>query len=362
MADNRIGILFNSNMLRGLLRNKTGHEAIAFYEEAGRLHGVIPCFMREEDVNVKQMEAVAYIKDGTGYARRRIPVPTVIHNRAIYFHSGAHARIRSMVNRGTVIFNQVNRYGKWKLHVLLQQDSELVPHLPITTLARPGNVAALMDGYGAIVLKPDNNSVGHGIMKLERSSTGWTIVYSWRTSGGSRRWRKAKLPGGKLPRFVLAQLRRTPYLVQELLPLARYHDRPFDLRVSVQRDGSREWQITGIVGRVAPQHTFVTNVAQGGTVHQLEELVAAGVPHCSVLEVVERVNAFSLHIVNRLSHSLPHMADVGLDIGLTSDGKPLFIECNGRDQRYSFREAGLYDIWKATYSNPIAYGASFLQS
>lgn len=62
MADNRIGILFNSNMLRGLLRNKTGHEAIAFYEEAGRRHGVIPCFMRVEDVNVKQMEAVAYIK------------------------------------------------------------------------------------------------------------------------------------------------------------------------------------------------------------------------------------------------------------------------------------------------------------
>lgn len=362
MADNRIGILFNSNMLRGLLRNKTGHEAIAFYEEAGRRHGVIPCFMRVEDVNVRKMEAVAYIRDGTGYARRRIPVPSVIHNRAIYFRSGAHARVQSMVNRGTVIFNQVNRYGKWKLHVLLQQDPALVPHLPVTAPARKGTVAAMMDSCGAVVLKPDNNSVGRGIMKLERSSTGWTIVYSRRTAGGARKWRKANLPGCRLPRFVLAQLRRTPYLVQELLPLARYHDRPFDLRVSVQRDGSREWQITGIVGRVAPQHTFVTNVAQGGTVHRLEELVAAALPHCSVAEVVERVSAFSLHIVNRLSHSLSHMADVGLDIGLTSDGKPLFIECNGRDQRYSFREAGLCDIWEATYFNPIAYGASFLQS
>lgn len=100
-----------------------------------------------------------------------------------------------MVNRGTVIFNQVNRYGKWKLHVLLQQDPALVPHLPVTALARPGTVAAMMDGWGAIVLKPDNNSVGRGIMKLERSSTGWTIVYSRRTAGGSRRWRKAPLPG-----------------------------------------------------------------------------------------------------------------------------------------------------------------------
>ncbi|WKL03644.1 hypothetical protein Q0F98_09340 [Paenibacillus amylolyticus] len=42
-------------------------------------------------------------------------------------------------------------------------------------------------------------------------------------------------------------------------------------------------------------------------------------------------------------------------------GQIYFIECNGRDQRYGFRKAGMSEHWKATYSKPMAYGRLLLE-
>ncbi|WP_376768681.1 YheC/YheD family protein [Paenibacillus foliorum] len=47
------------------------------------------------------------------------------------------------------------------------------------------------------------------------------------------------------------------------MPLATYEGRPFDLRISVQRDASGEWQLTGIVAKIASKKTLLTNIAQG---------------------------------------------------------------------------------------------------
>ncbi|MCE5170150.1 YheC/YheD family protein [Paenibacillus profundus] len=360
MSDNRIGILFNANLLRGLIRGKTKHEAVSFYEEAARQFGVTPCYFRIEDIDIRNMEVSAYVRGRGGYVRRRMPLPRVIHNRAIYFRSAAHARVRALVEREVALFNQVNRYGKITIHELLRTDRSIAPHLPDTAIAQQASITAMMDRYDALILKPDNSSIGRGVMKLERVRTRWQTTYLARTSNRVRHWRIAETGHGSLPWSVMSKLANETYLVQQLLPLATYRKRPFDLRVSVQRDGSGEWQVTGIVGKVAPPHTFLTNVAQGGKVQRFEDLAAVAFPHLAYALLHQRVSEFSLRVACRLSQVLPHLADVGLDIGVSPDGMPLFIECNGRDQRYSFREANEIETWKATYTNPIAYGASLI--
>jgi hypothetical protein len=39
------------------------------------------------------------------------------------------------------------------------------------------------------------------------------------------------------------------YLIQETIALATFNDSPFDIRISVQKDGKGEWGITGMVER-----------------------------------------------------------------------------------------------------------------
>src|SRR5690606_2299377 len=125
-----------------------------------------------------------------------------------------------------------------------------------------------------------------------------------------------------------------------------------DFRVSVQRNESGKFQITGIVAKVAAPDKFITNVAQGGVVLPVETLLES-LPQLHPGDVCQRISDFSLKVVCHLAEHLPHLADVGLDIGITENGFPVFIECNGRDLRYSFQKGNMLDAWKATYFNPI---------
>lgn len=361
MVDNRLGILFNSNMLFHLIRGRAKHESIRNYEEAADHHHVQLMYFRIEDIHLSTMQVNAYVRKGTRYERKRVALPQVIHNRAIYRSKALNNKLIRLTTRNICIYNQLNRYGKFTIHQLLIPDPEIAPHLPETLIATPDHIAHLMERYSSLILKPDSSSIGKGIMKLDRFPQKWRITYALPTRRGKKRWCSKLIHGNELPIKVQSLLSNKKYLVQETLPLSTYMERPFDLRVSVQRAHTGAWQVTGIVGKVAPPHTFVTNVAQGGKVLPFEQLAAWSHPHIPFHILQERISCFSLRIAERLSVGLPHMADLGLDIGLSSEGTPLFIECNGRDQRYSFLEADQIAIWKATYANPIAYGACLLQ-
>lgn len=80
-----------------------------------------------------------------------------------------------------------------------------------------------------------------------------------------------------------------------------------------------------------------------------------------VLELDTRIRSVGLRIARTLASSLPHLADLGLDLGITEKGQIYFIECNGRDQRYGFRKAGMTETWKASYRHPMAYGRLLLE-
>ncbi|WP_458460372.1 YheC/YheD family protein, partial [Paenibacillus sp.] len=134
-----------------------------------------------------------------------------------------------------------------------------------------------------------------------------------------------------------------------------------DLRVSVQRGSDGLWGITGMFAKAAPAHTFVSNIAQGGKVMKLAEALGLGESGFDLARLEYRIGLVALRIAQNLAASLPHLADLGLDLGITRSGQIYFIECNGRDQRYGFRKAGMSEHWKATYSKPMAYGRLLLE-
>ena len=128
----------------------------------------------------------------------------------------------------------------------------------------------------------------------------------------------------------------------------------FDTRVSVQKNGSGEWQVSGIVGKIAKKGSFLTNLAQGGTCYPLKELLK-DLPHLDNQPVHKEIEQFAIKAVQQLESEIPNLADLGLDIGITNEGIPMFIECNGRDLRFTFRNAMMLEEWKTTHATPIRY-------
>lgn len=357
-----VGILVNNNLHRKISSGASDYEDFDLYVKAGKKYGVTPCFFRLCDLRIEQSTVKAYVKLDNSFVRTNVPAPSVIHNRAFFSSKLQIRRLSSFLLNGRLLFNRRNRYGKLLIHRLLWEDADLHPHMPLTDRATASAIQRMMSQSDSLIVKPNSSSVGRGIMRIDRTNAGWKLTYPVSLVSVKQKWRSIEWKGKKLPQVLLKRIRSSFYIVQQCLPLATYKGSPFDLRVSVQRTADGLWDMTGIVAKVAPKHTFVTNVAQGGSTYQLHTILQEEYDNLDMEDVEKRIYNLSMQIASQLSKQLPHMADLGLDVGITTDGHPMFIECNGRDQRYSFREAGMMDVWTATYDNPMGYAKYLLDN
>ncbi|WP_150269734.1 YheC/YheD family protein [Paenibacillus tepidiphilus] len=355
MGHKLVGILLNAAMHRGVPRLQTGQESLANYEEAAAAFGLIPCFLKLSDIDTESGFCIAYLKHPEGYRTVVVPTPAVIHNRAIYDQNSRG--VERLIRQGLMVYNTCNRYGKDQIHGLLEQNEALREFLPATASGYSG-LKEMMQEYPDLILKPSRGSVGQGVMRLTSAGGGhWR--WSYRPAGG-RRWIKASVRQAALPASLKARLSKVSYVVQERVPLAEIDRRPFDLRVTVQRGWGGDWQVTGMFAKLAAAGSFVSNIARGGEAlppaMALEE--AFGSAEAARLRLA--VATLSLAVARELSLSLPGLADIGLDIGVTVDKRIYFIECNARDQRYGFRKAGLDGVWKDSYRRPMGYARQLL--
>lgn len=346
-----VGILVGNGLYQGIPTGRTRHEKCSYYEQAGLRFGLRPCYFRLKDIVPLRSTVLAYVKVGNRYVKRRVPMPTVIHNRCLYRKPSSKRKLAELAGR-IAIFNGGNRYGKREVHEWLMANHAIRPHLPGTLPYSEWALRRWMSCYNDIIIKPDNGSIGNGVCKLTQTDHGWVLrIPAGRYAGTYTE--RSKKHGGMMA--VLQKMTaRSNYIVQQRLPLATLDGRPFDFRVSVQKNETGEWQLTGIVGKVAAPGKFITNVAKGGEVYRYEKLLEH-FPHLHPEHIEAAIGRLSMMIAEQLEMTMPHAADFGMDIGMTAQGFPVFIECNCRDLRYSFGKAGMPEVWKASYSHPIGY-------
>ncbi|WP_027417658.1 YheC/YheD family protein [Aneurinibacillus terranovensis] len=354
-----VGVLLNRTMYKGIPTGKTQTEVLDFYEEGARRYGVKPCYFRLEDIHYNAARVTVYIKEKGSYCKASVPIPKIIHNRALYFTQSARSKIDNLVEQGVVLFNQWNRYSKHHIHSLLVDEPRIVPHLPHSESGTIRNLRKMMRKYPTLFLKPNSGSIGVGIMRLTKKDDLWVLTYA-SIENGRKKWRTLSFKE-KIPNRIKQAFLKRSFLIQEELQLATYQGRPFDIRVSVQKNEEGDWHVTGMVGKVARSGHFLSNVAQGGKVYKVPYLLRE-YPALDPDKVREDIAKLSVRIADYLSGHLPHLADVGLDIGITKEGFPYFIECNGRDQRYAFRNGRMLKEWKETYANPMGYAKYLMEN
>ncbi|MDZ5471411.1 YheC/YheD family protein [Bacillus sp. 31A1R] len=355
MKDPKVGILIDSNMYRMLKTGKDFYEKFSFYEEAANEIDLDICYFRLEDVNFDSCTTSVLIRNKAGLlVTKEIKIPKVIHNRALFSTRLANGII-NLSKMGYCIFNEMNKIGKWKVHSLLMKNQDLLPHLPETVSANQENLVRMLEKYEKIIIKPINGGLGRGIISISKKEDQTWIVHYNQQRGKPF---EEIVFSNKLPKIITEKLNRG-YIIQQRIPLATYKGNPFDLRVSVQKNGLAIWQVTGIVAKVASPGGYVTNVARGGECISFSKILE-DYPHLDAKTILSRIERLSVKAMQVLSSHYSNLADVGLDIGITNEGFPMFIECNGRDLRYSFGAAGMHDVWKEAYATPIRYAQYLL--
>ncbi|MEH7505614.1 YheC/YheD family protein [Neobacillus drentensis] len=362
MSKDFIGIIITKALYNQILKSKDPAiiKRLGLREEAGEKNNLTPCYFRITDIAAGQEQIRALVKKAGKYQAAYVPLPKVIYNQI--WDSPTHLRvIKSLTNKGIHVFNEINYLKKNKFYELLAKHSELSSHLPHTEILTSENLQNMMQKYTQLILKPDNGLIGRGILKLEKIDTSnWCLYY--RAWEGTKKVWKQMLFQDQLPQLILQLMNRNLYLVQEVIPLATYKGSPFDLRVATQRNHSGNWEVKAIIGKVAGQGNFLTNIGQGGRAYSLETLLK-DYPQLSHESLNKHISSLAVKIADYFSDYLPHSADLGLDIALTADGFPYFIECNfvSAYKVLALRNGELInEEWKSVFTTPIEYGRYLL--
>lgn len=352
MKNSRVGVLLNHSVLEKGLKGES-YEELNFYVKAAKTHQVQVCFFRLADIDLQNQTVTAFQKYGNRWKQARLPLPSVIHNRGIYINEKDNSKLELLRQKGIKLYNAFNFYSKLDMYHMLHQHPVIKAYLPLTLPFSETNLTRFLKSP-SFFLKPDKGSVGKGIMKVNQVSNDTCLV----VQQNKKRVDSTEVATPSLYDFLSKRIGNRKYILQEAIQLQTYLQAPFDIRISVQKNRFGKWQVTGMVGKAARKGAYLSNVYQGGRVVRLEQLF----PQEGERNRVQgELSQAALLIVQHLDQYFPHLADVGFDFGIDRSGRLYFIEMNGRDQRYSFRLAGLRQIFYKTYENPIGYGRYLLE-
>ena len=282
-----------------------------------------------------RMEAWAYV---SGSVRRvTVPWPDVVYNRIPNrggeTHSSTRLCKRLLAGRGVTVFNRTF-FHKWWIYRLLRGDAAGNAHLPEShPLTHLSQVSRMLHRYPMVYLKPNGGSKGMGIVKVNRlSGGGFTVSYR----RGNHNYQLTGTNWAEAEQLVRRGMYHRSYVIQEGLPLARFHGRPFDVRVTLYKDINGRWICCGPAAKIAGKGSITTHVHNGGRIVPLGKVLrySFGEKAEQVRESISRTSIEVAEAVERVTHL--QLGELGLDIGVTASGRVAMFEANSKPGRAIF--------------------------
>jgi hypothetical protein len=225
------------------------------------------------------------------------------------------------------------RYSKWAKTCVLMKHQQLRQHIPMTLKMNRESLDKMLKLHGMVYIKPCCGSKGKGVIKVERKKEKkGKVLYQYHFNSNQRRFDSFNSLFASINKVKLGRA----YLIQKGIHMARYNNRPFDLRVMVQMNPQGKWEYTGSVARVAHPGKAVTNGSQGATIHTLEEVLSRYGSSKTVNQMRGVVRHLGLQVAKELKKRYPELKEAGSDIALDANLKPWILEVNIRPELKPF--------------------------
>ncbi|WP_238323109.1 YheC/YheD family protein [Gorillibacterium massiliense] len=274
------------------------------------------------------------------WIRQLLPLPQVIYsripNRKDEQQPEVQAVIRSILKKKSPALFNPYFFNKWTLYEWLDRSKATRRFIPATRkLSTPEDLAAFMGKHPTIYLKPIRGKAGTGIMKLEKGSKRdrfWCRLHlqEKEKSVTSKHYNLIQL-WTQIKQETFGE----EYIMQQGIPLARVDNRPFDLRVLVQKNGKGIWSLSGIGARVAGRKSITTHVPRGGYIDSPENALISVFGEEKSPQLLKKVKKSSLYLARHIEReSGVPLGEMSMDLGVDSNGRIWFFEANSRPMKF----------------------------
>lgn len=251
-------------------------------------------------------------------------------------HRTAYRRWKRHMQRKVIpSFNPVLP-AKDTIYQSLAKSGGLSGHIPETEYQiQPEGVLARLKRGQSLWLKPTYGSGGRNMLWLRYLGDGRYKVIAERFFG--RRVRKT-MSESRLRKVLAYAFQRRSYMAQEHIPLLHTTDgRKFDIRVTVQRNHTGQWQVVAMTGRFGAPGSALTNFHAGGRVESLTQPTVEQNERLREMGMVEgdlsRAAELAVVVAERMQKKYPTLGMLGLDIGQSVSGRQYIYDFNGRPGR-----------------------------
>ncbi|MFE5317998.1 YheC/YheD family protein [Paenibacillus sp. NPDC056579] len=220
------------------------------------------------------------------------------------------------------------KYGKLRKHFYMTRFKVVRRHLPDTRKATRDNLRAMLRAYPSLFLKPDLGSGGHGILKIMKTPSSYTVKYGTET--------KHYTSFRSLYTMIRPLLLKRRYVLQKGIRLLRIKQRPFDIRVMVQKNRNRKFVVTGIIGRLAKEGKIVTNYHSGGTPLPVEVLLRNHIGIKRRGRYVKKIALVGKRASIAMSKRFRDLKAFGVDIAIDPAKKLWILEVNTKPDKQIF--------------------------
>jgi len=285
------------------------------------------------DPSTENVHGYKYNDSSLQWEKAIFRIPDYLYDRCFYGSDDASKKAQPIMNwlknNPNTTFLGHGLPNKWNIYQALKKDSELAFYLPHTEEATSStNILKKLVKEKQILLKPVSGSMGNGIIGLFINQNKIETI----THHGRNADKNVFTSKSAIINWLNKLLATNSYLYQPLLSLQDQDNRPYDIRILLQKNEDGKWHELGRGIRKGQQGSLISNISGGAEIIAFNEWIKTFTANERLL-LLENIHTIVNFLPRILEMNFQPMFEIGVDLGMASDGSVWILDTNSKPGR-----------------------------